>query len=998
VEILAGDLATATNSRSSGVVDIASTGRWVQNSNVTTFLDAGAATTGAGVLHLQGGNLIVAGDTSIARLQQQIFSTTTVNAQLTIGDYIFNGGTLTGPGKTTLEGMSSFTGTSQRIISNHTIDNAGTLSWSQNGEIQLASGAVFNNLDGAVFDITGNGTIRPSPFGGATPAFNNAGTLQKFGGIAPTTWSVPLTNSGTVDVRSGNLVFTIPFGLPTSVPMLTNTGTIRVGATTSISLPTTSVFPNPPTYTLTGGTLTGTGRVNAANLVIGPDATLGGTLTVQGNVVNRGTVNPASSAGALTINGRYTQVDDATADGRLVIGLRGDSGSGLFGKLTVNGASTLAGALEVFAEDGFLPDFGDEFQVFRTFAPRTGNFIYPEGGYDLDGYRVLTPEYDGTDLRLSLVTEVGTLPVIDAISDVTVNEGQTVAFTATVSGAEPPGPLTFSLAAGSSPGATIDPVTGAFEFFAAAGPGEYLFQIQVSDPNAPTNPVDCETFMVTVLNVAPLVAIAGGQSQLEEGNQFTAAGTFVDPGTDNWTATIDYGDGTGVNPLVLNLDKTFALDHHYLDNGAFTITVRIFDGNDYGIATFEVEVANLAPTVVAANDQSAAEATEQVFDLGSFSDFGVSDAPWMVQVDWGDGSEPLHFSTFVQGSFDVQSHAYADSGTYTVIVMVIDKDGATTSSAFEVNVENVAPIAEVNGPSSAVRGQARTFVLSAIDTSPVDQAAGFTFSVDWGDGTAQEAAGLGDLAVEHIFTEAGDYTIIVTAIDKDGGVSEVATHSISVFVAEVQDGVLVVGGTTGADDIQLKKGAGDGASLEVVVNGLSLGEFGGLTSAIIYGQDGDDNLDATGSTDVALEMYGGAGNDRLQGGAKDDILDGGSGNDELIGGQGRDILIGGAGVDRLVSQSGDDMLIGGLLLDSEPSQSRRAALLAIAAEWSSERLFDERVANLIDDLAAVVADDGASDSFMGASGFDWYFAHTSGPADELDLLNGITPSDKITLI
>src|SRR5262249_12712432 len=200
-----------------------------------------------------------------------------------------------------------------------------------------------------------------------------------------------------------------------------------------------------------------------------------------------------------------TQVDDATADGRLVIGLRGDSASGLFGKLQVNGTSQLAGALEVFSDGGFLPDFGDVFQVFRTVGARTGDFTYPAGGYDLDGYRVLTPEYDGTGLRLNLVTEVGALPVINPIPDFEVDEGQTVSFTATVTGAEPPGPLTFSLADGSSPGATIDPNTGEFTFLAPDGPNEYVFQIAVHDPNAPTDPVDVETFVVTVRNVAPAV-------------------------------------------------------------------------------------------------------------------------------------------------------------------------------------------------------------------------------------------------------------------------------------------------------------------------------------------------------------------------------------------------------------------------------------------------------------------------------------------------------------
>ena len=122
-------------------------------------------------------------------------------------------------------------------------------------------------------------------------------------------------------------------------------------------------------------------------------------------------------------------------------------------------------------------------------------------------------------------------------------------------------------------------------------------------------------------------------------------------------------------------------------------------------------------------------------------------------------------------------------------------------------------------------------------------------------------SGASGTTVEHTYTATGDYTVSVTATDKDGGVSDAATHAITVLVAEVQNGVLVVGGTTGNDAIQVKNGAGDGASLEAIVNGVNLGEFDGLTRAVVYGQAGDDDIDATGSTDLALELYGGPGND-----------------------------------------------------------------------------------------------------------------------------------------
>jgi hypothetical protein len=331
-------------------------------------------------------------------------------------------------------------------------------------------------------------------------------------------------------------------------------------------------------------------------------------------------------------------------------------------------------------------------------------------------------------------------------------------------------------------------------------------------------------------------------------------------------------------------------------------------------------------------------------------------------------------------------------------VTVEFSDGVQTRlDSAALTVLNAPPTALLAGPSSGVRGQSRTFTLTATDPSPVDQAAGFTFSIDWGDGTTQEVTGASGTAVEHTFTATGNYTVSVFATDKDGGTSAAATRAISVVVAEVQDGVLVVGSTTGDDAIQVKKGAGDGASLEVIVNGVNLGEFGGLTRAVVYGQAGNDTLDATGSTDVALELYGGDGNAHLKGGAKDDILDGGAGDDVLLGGFGRDILLGGAGADSLTGQNGDDILIGGLFLPAEPSPViRRAALLSVAEVWSSGASFDDRIDELSAYLAPRVEDDGVSDVLTGGGANDWYFALATGSSS--DVLFGVTSSDRVTPI
>ena len=50
----------------------------------------------------------------------------------------------------------------------------------------------------------------------------------------------------------------------------------------------------------------------------------------------------------------------------------------------------------------------------------------------------------------------------------------------------------------------------------------------------------------TVANVAPIVGAFAGATLLP-GETYTASGSFTDPGADPWTATVDYGDGTGTD-------------------------------------------------------------------------------------------------------------------------------------------------------------------------------------------------------------------------------------------------------------------------------------------------------------------------------------------------------------------------------------------------------------------------------------------------------------------
>jgi endonuclease G len=135
--------------------------------------------------------------------------------------------------------------------------------------------------------------------------------------------------------------------------------------------------------------------------------------------------------------------------------------------------------------------------------------------------------------------------------------------------------------------------TGATPSHVYADNGNYQVRVIATDPYGAA---DTATTTVTVMNAAPSVAaFAGGQ--LLQGETYASAGTFADPGADEWTATVDYGDGAGARPLALD-GSGFALSHRYTSAGTFTVTVRVTDDDGAeGVRTATVTVQSPAQAV-----------------------------------------------------------------------------------------------------------------------------------------------------------------------------------------------------------------------------------------------------------------------------------------------------------------------------------------------------------------------------------------------------------------
>jgi hypothetical protein len=80
---------------------------------------------------------------------------------------------------------------------------------------------------------------------------------------------------------------------------------------------------------------------------------------------------------------------------------------------------------------------------------------------------------------------------------------------------------------------------------------------------------------------------------INAGQTYTANGSFTDPDSTSWTATVNYADGGGAEPLELNPDKTFTLSHQYNTANEYTVEVTIADNqeaSDTEVATVTVVI------------------------------------------------------------------------------------------------------------------------------------------------------------------------------------------------------------------------------------------------------------------------------------------------------------------------------------------------------------------------------------------------------------------------
>ena len=144
---------------------------------------------------------------------------------------------------------------------------------------------------------------------------------------------------------------------------------------------------------------------------------------------------------------------------------------------------------------------------------------------------------------------------------------------------------------------------------------------------------------------------------------------------------------------------------------------------------------NAGPAADAGPDQTAVEGQAVTFD-GSYSDpdgVGQYAFRWKVSSDNG--------NVVADGSAEDFTFVPRDNGTYSLTFTVTDGNGATSTDTAVLTVANAAPEATgivISPDPGAVEGHSTTVTVDFADAGALDT---HTAAIDWGDGTAPQAAG-----------------------------------------------------------------------------------------------------------------------------------------------------------------------------------------------------------------------------------------------------------------
>jgi hypothetical protein len=300
------------------------------------------------------------------------------NGTITVDSVGFgNGGTFNNNGTISVDSVYD----PSEFRNSGTLNNSGTM----NVDLAYWESSVFSNS--GTLNNSGTMNLSGSSFSSFTPS-SNSGTINNSGTLNITIHSDSgdnFTNTGTINNRSGANLNNYGTFNNTSGANLMNAGTINSSGTFTnsgaVTITSSGLFTTNTNYTQTVGSTLVNGTLTATSgaIVNIQGGALGGTGTINGDVVMGGTLTPAAlgTPGTLTIFGNYEETGTGMFDELM--------GPHLHSFLDVSGNVTLdpGSFLDIALLNGDDP-LGQTFSIV-DFGSRVGEFSNGTSFWD-DGY------------------------------------------------------------------------------------------------------------------------------------------------------------------------------------------------------------------------------------------------------------------------------------------------------------------------------------------------------------------------------------------------------------------------------------------------------------------------------------------------------------------------------------------------------------------------------------------------------------------------------------
>ena len=394
------------------------------------------------------------------------------------------------------------------------------------------------------------------------------------------------------------------------------------------------------------------------------------------------------------------------------------------------------------------------------------NYTFPDNG-TYTGSITVTDTHGGSNTQTFEVTVENAVPVVDAGSDITVDEGSNIEFAGSYSdtGANDTHTVSWDFGDGNEQ-LTVNSEQSTVEH-TYIDDGEYTATYTVTDNDGATK---SDTVEVTVNNVVPVIESITGDTEINEGDTATFNAIATDPGDDTITYIWDFGDGS--EQLTVS-NEQLPVSHVYADNGDYTVTltVRDEDGGET-VQTLDVRVNNVAPTFDAVNGATVVDEGEAVNYSAIASDPGDDELTY--NWNFGDNTPEVAGTDVLKDTASHITHTFANNGIYDATVTVTDDDGDSTVDNLTITVSNVAPTVNTESSATGSEGSAVTFEATFDDPGNDD----LTVTWDFGDGSDAVTTNYpapSEVSAEtqtHTYADNGTYTATVTITDSDGASTE----------------------------------------------------------------------------------------------------------------------------------------------------------------------------------------------------------------------------------